>query len=140
MPVKFSGASMTPGLFALILPLVVVTAAMAYRMAVSGLVPRLISREGRMPPSLVGVIGILFGLFVGFDSYDISQRASGLQLAIEREVSAARSILNFASGMGSTADPVRNTVLEYLQIVTTTERDWLKAGALGEAPGETPVY
>jgi hypothetical protein len=93
-----------------------------------------------MPAQLVGVIGILFGLFVGFDSYDISQRASGLRLAIEREVSAARSILNFASGVGATADPVRNAVLEYLKIVTTTERDWLEAGALGEAPGETPVY
>ena len=131
---------MTPGLFALILPLVVVSAAIAYRMGISGLVPRLISREGRMQPSLVGVIGFLFGLFVGFNSYDISQRASALRLAIEREVSAARSILNFASGVGATADPVRNTVLEYLRIVTTTERAWLEAGALGEAPGETPVY
>ena len=131
---------MTPGLFALVLLLVVVSAAMAYWIAASGLLRRLVSREGRMPAQLVGVIGILFGLFVGFNSYDISQRASGLRLAIEREVSAARSILNFASGVGATADPVRNAVLEYLKIVTTTERDWLEAGALGEAPGETPVY
>jgi arginine exporter protein ArgO len=131
---------MTPGLFAVIVPLVFVSAAFAYLMGEYGLIKRHISREVVTLVPTVAVVGALFGLFMGFNLYDISQRAGGLRLAIEREVSAARSILNFASGVGPTADPLRNAVIEYLQIVTTTERDWFGSDSQGEAPGEAAVY
>lgn len=54
---------------------------------------------------LVGVGGIMFGLFLSFNSSDINQRAGNLRLITEREVGAARSLLNFSSGVGPTAPP-----------------------------------
>src|SRR5260370_1339583 len=90
--------------------LVVVNAAIAYLIGVSGVVTRLFARDGGLPPGLVGVIGILFGLFVGFNSSDIGQHASGLRLAVEREGSDARSLLDFASGRGPREPPAHHHV------------------------------
>ena len=131
---------MTRALLAVFVALMLASAFIAYAIGTLGVVSRQITRESRTLPSLVGVVGILFGLFIGFNSSDINQRTSSIQLATERELSAARSLLNFASGIGPMAEPIRNAVLEYLQTLTTTERDWLEAGAQGAAPGEAPVY
>ena len=83
---------------------------------------------------------ILFGLFVGFSSAEITQGGGSLRLSTQQEVSAARSILNVTTGVGPRAYSVRQVMIEYLQVVTTTERDWLKSRALGDPPGTGPVY
>ena len=131
---------MTRTLLAVFVALMLASALIAYAIGTLGVVSRQITRESRTLPSLVGVVGILFGLFIGFNSSDINQRTSSIQLATQRELSAARSLLNFASGIGPTAEPIRNAVVEYLQTITTTEREWLESGANGAAPGEAPVY
>ena len=100
----------------------------------------LLGRVGTMPPPMIGAISILFGLFIGFSSAEIGQRATNLRLSTQREVSAARSILNFTTGIGPRANTVREAVIEYLQVVTTTETNWLRDKATGEAPGNQPIY
>ena len=100
----------------------------------------LVKRHGTMPPPMIGAISILFGLFIGFSSAEITQRAGSLRLSTQREVSAARSILTFTTGLGPRANAVRQAMVEYLQVVTTTERDWLRARAATEPPGNGPVY
>lgn len=131
---------MTPTLLTIFLCAIALNAVVAYRLATLGAVIRQISREIRAITPLVGVGGIMFGLFLSFNSSDINQRAGNLRLVTEREVGAARSLLNFSSGVGPTADPIRNAVVEYLTIVTNTERDWFDSGAVGSAPSEASVY
>ena len=106
---------MTQALLAVFVALMLASAVIAYAIGTLGVVRRQITRESRTLPSLVGVVGILFGLFIGFNSSDINQRTSSIQLATQRELSAARSLLNFASGIGPTAEPIRNAVVEYLK-------------------------
>lgn len=103
-------------------------------------VAQIVKRNGTMPPPMIGAVSILFGLFVGFSSAEITQRGGSLRLSTQREVSAARSIVNFTTGVGPRAFPVREAIIEYLQVVTTTERDWLLSRASSEPPGAGPVY
>jgi hypothetical protein len=131
---------LTRTLFALLLSVIVLNGIGAYILGASSMVTRRITLETRSLTSLVGVVGILFGLFLSFNSSDISQRGGNLRLVTEREVGAARSLLNFSSGVGPTAEPIKNAVLEYLTIVTTTERDWFESGGKGDAPSEASVY
>ena len=89
-------------------------------------------------PTMVHTVSVVLGFFVGFSSSDITQRSSALSLAASEEVSAARSILDFASGVGPSASPIHQAVIEYLQVVTNAEPLWLVSGRKGDAPGETP--
>ncbi len=131
---------MTRELLLIFIGLIALNAVLAYWISTLEAITRQIPRETRLLQSALGVVGFMFILFIGFNSSEINQRNGSLRLATEREVSAARSILNFASGVGPTAEPIRNIILEYLTIVTTTERDWFVAGAKSDAPGEAPVY
>lgn len=131
---------MTPELFALMLTLILVNCAFAFVLSNVPAIKTQISRESRAMIPVVSVIGILFGLFTSFTSSDINQRASTLQLATDRELSAARSLLNLATGIGPAGTPVREALVEYLQTVASTERAWLENGANGAAPGDAPVY
>jgi len=114
--------------------------ALAFLLSTRPAVGSLVKRHGTMPPPMIGAISILFGLFVGFSSAEITTRGGGLRLATQREVSAARSILNFTTGVGPRAYSVREAIVEYLQTVTTTENAWLQARSTGEPPGAGPVY
>ncbi len=131
---------MTPTLFVLLMLAVVLGAAGAFLLSTRTRVGVLVKQYGTMPPPMIGAISILFGLFVGFSSAEISTRGGGLRLAAQREVSAARSILTFTTGVGPRAYAVREAMVEYLQVVTTTEAGWLQSRAGGEAPGTGPVY
>jgi ABC-type amino acid transport substrate-binding protein len=131
---------MTLGLLELFAALIVLNAVVGYTISSLNAVNRRIDREARTLVSLVGVIGFMFVLFVGFNSSEISQRNASLRLASEREVSAVRSLLNIASGVGPTAAPMRDAALEYLQTSTTSEREWFETGAVGDPPGDASVY
>ncbi len=131
---------MTFGLLQLFAALIVLNAVLAYAISSLRLVNRRIDQEPRTLGSLVGVIGFMFVLFIGFNSSEISQRNASLRLASEREVSAVRSLLNLASGVGPAAGPMRDAALEYLQTVTTSEREWFESGAKGDPPGDASVY
>jgi uncharacterized membrane protein len=123
-----------------LLGLLVLGAPLAFAFGQWGRVSARVAREARAMVPTVGVVGILFGLFTSFTSADINQRANSLQLAVERELSAARSLVNITTGVGPVANPIRAALLEYLQTVETTERAWLEGGARGTAPGDAPVY
>ncbi len=131
---------MTTSYFIALIALVMAGALGAFIFSARPPVTRLIARTGTMPPPMIGAVSILFGLFIGFSSAEITQRRSSLRLSTQREVSAARSILNFTTGVGPQAYPVREALVEYLQVVTTTEHEWLRSGAPGEPPGAGPVY
>lgn len=131
---------MTTALFVALMLLILLGALGAFFLSTRPAVGTLIKRHGTMPPPMIGAISILFGLFVGFSLAEITQRGGNLRLSTQREVSAARSILNFTTGVGPRANSVRQAMIEYLQIVTTTERDWLQTRALGDPPGAGPVY
>lgn len=131
---------MTSTLFAVLILVVVLGAVGAFFLSVWLGNGTLVQRHGTMPPTMIGAISILFGLFVGFSSAEVSTRSGGLRLATQREVSAARSILDFTTGVGPRAYSVREAIVQYLQVVTTTESAWLQSRALSEPPGTGPVY
>ena len=131
---------MTSSLFAVLILVIVLGAVGAFLLSTRVRVGALVKQYGTMPPPMIGAISILFGLFVGFSSAEISTRGGGLRLATQREVSAARSILNFTTGVGPRAYAVREAMVEYLQVVTTTESAWLQSRAASEPPGAGPVY
>lgn len=131
---------MTTTIYLLLMLLVILGAVVAFVVSTRVGAGSFVAKHGTMPPTMLGAISILFGLFVGFSSAEITQRHGGLQLATQREVSAARSILNFTTGIGPNAYAVREAAIEYLQVVTTTERDWLRRGSVGEAPGTEAVF
>ena len=131
---------MTTSLFIVLMLLIITGAFCAFVLSTRPAVAQLVKRNGTMPPPMIGAISILFGLFVGFSSAEITQRGGSLRLSTQREVSAARSIVNFTTGVGPRAYPVREAINEYLQVVTTTERDWLLSRAPSEPPGAGPVY
>jgi hypothetical protein len=131
---------MTTTLFLLLLLVVVLGAVAAFVLSTRAVVGRIMERHGTMPPTMIGAVSILFGLFVGFSSAEITGRGGALRLAAQREVSAARSILNFTTGIGPHAYAVREAMVEYLQVVTTTERDWLANRRSEEAPGTGPAF
>ena len=131
---------MTTSLFVALIALVIGGALGAFFLSTRPAVTRLVARTGTMPPPMIGAVSILFGLFVGFSSAEITQRNGSLRLATQREAGAARSILNVTTGIGPPAYSVREGLLEYLLVVTTTERAWLRSGSVGEPPGAGPVY
>ncbi len=131
---------MTSSLFAVLILVILLGAAGAFLLSTRVRVGALVKQHGTMPPPMIGAISILFGLFVGFSSAEISTRGGGLRLATQHEVSAARSILNFTTGVGPRAYAVREAMVEYLQVVTTTESAWLQSRAVSEPPGAGPVY
>lgn len=131
---------MTTTLFLLLMLLVILGAASAFFISTRSGIGALVKKHGTMPPPMIGAISILFGLFIGFSSAEITQRGGGLRLAAQREVSAVRSILNITTGIGPRAYAVRQGAIEYLQVVTTTERDWLSKRGTGGAPGTGPAF
>jgi hypothetical protein len=78
----------------------------------------------------------MFSLFLAFSASDIYQRSRDLNLAVQREVSVARAIFKFSEALGSTAEPVRDALIEYLQAVTTLEEGWLERASLSESPAQ----
>src|SRR5258708_13667517 len=97
---------MTLGLLELFAALIVLNAIVGYTISSLNAVHRRIDRETRTLVSLVGVIGFMFVLFVGFNSPEISQRNASLRLASEREVTAIRSLLNIASELWPPPPPL----------------------------------
>ena len=83
---------MTTTLFLLLLLVVVLGAVAAFVLSTRAVVGRIMERHGTMPPTMIGAVSILFGLFVGFSSAEITARGGALRLATQREVSAARSM------------------------------------------------
>jgi hypothetical protein len=81
----------------------------------------------------------MFSLFLAFSASDIYQRSRDLNLAVQREVSVARSIFKFSEALGSMADPVRDALIEYLQAVTTLEEGWLEGTSISESPAQDTV-
>jgi hypothetical protein len=82
----------------------------------------------------IGAVAVLFGLFVTFGASDVVQRSRELNLAAQKEANTARALLRLTESIGPTADPVRQSLIEYLQAATTTELDWLAARGEGEPP------
>src|SRR6516225_6227989 len=74
----------------------------------------------------VAPIALIFGLFLAFGTSEITMRSRELDLAVRKEVSVLRSIFKFAEAVGPSADPVRESLIEYLQAVTTLEQGWLQ--------------
>lgn len=125
---------MTTSLVAALTVLIVAGGVGAYILGTHPAIGALVKRNGTMPPPMIGAISILFGPFVDFSAAEITARGGSLRLSTQREVGAARSILDFTAGVGPRAFAVRQALVEHLQVVTTTERDWLRLGAQGNRP------
>jgi hypothetical protein len=78
----------------------------------------------------------MFALFVAFGASEMSQRSRDLRLAVQKEVSVARSIFKFAESVGPPAAPVRQAMIEYLQAITTLEQGWLENATQAESPAQ----
>ena len=63
-------------------------------------------------------------------------QSRALRLAAQQEANDARSILKFAEGVGMLAEPLRDSLIEYLQAATTVERDWLESNSKGAPPAQ----
>ena len=80
----------------------------------------------RIEAGSAGAVAVMFSLFLAFSTSDISQRSRDLSVAIQKEVSVARSIVQFSDGVGASAAPVKQSLIEYLQAVTALEQNWLE--------------
>jgi hypothetical protein len=83
-----------------------------------------------------GVIAVMFSLFLAFTIAGITQRSRDLGLAVQQEAAAARSIFKFAESVGASANPVRQSLIEYLQAVTSEEQGWLENPVEPESPAQ----
>ena len=88
---------MTQGLFALVVVALVVGAAFFVRI----LGVRAIADRFQLPEKVdagsAGLIAIMFSLFLAFSTSEITQRSRDLSIAVQKEVSVARSIFQPAS-------------------------------------------
>ena len=98
----------------------------------------------RIEAGSASTVAVMFSLFLAFSTSDIFQRSRELNLAVQKEVSVARSIFKFSEGVGETANPVRQALVEYLQAVTTLEEGWLERSSAKDSPAQetadTMVY
>jgi hypothetical protein len=86
---------------------------------------------------LVGPIAIILALLIGFGGADMRDRSRELRHVAQQEADEARSILKFTEGVGALAQPLRQAMIEYLQVATTTERDWIESGSAETPPGQS---
>lgn len=85
---------------------------------------------------VLSAVSVLFGLFVSFSATDVVQRSRQLQLFAQMEANSAQGLLSLAESIGPPASPVREALIEYAQIATTSELDWLESGKTGQPPGQ----
>jgi ABC-type multidrug transport system fused ATPase/permease subunit len=85
-------------------------------------------------PPFVSAVAVIFGLFVTLGASDVVQRSRELGLSSQKEANTARSLFKLAESIGPSADPVRQSLIEYLQAATTTELNWLSSQRRGESP------
>lgn len=89
-----------------------------------------------LTPPLVGTTAIILGFFIGFGGADMRDQSRALRLAAQQEANDARSILKFAEGVGATAEPLRDALVEYLEAATTVEKDWLTTSTAVAPPAQ----
>lgn len=87
------------------------------------------------PPS-AATIAVIFALFVAFGASEITQQSRELRLAVQKEVNVARAIFKYAESIGPSANPVRQSLIEYLQGVTALEPAWLDSPVGTESPAQ----
>jgi hypothetical protein len=90
----------------------------------------------RVDTASAGLVAIMFSLFLAFSTSDISQRSRDLSVAVQKEVSVARSIVQFSDGVGASAAPVKQALIEYLQAVTALEQNWLELSGDATSPAQ----
>src|SRR5271169_118046 len=99
-------------------------------------VDRLPAPDTVVTPS-AGIIAVMFSLFLAFTIAGITQRSRELNLAVQKEAAAARSIFKFAESVGASANLVRQSLIEYLQAVTSAEQGWLENPLGPENPAQS---
>lgn len=80
-------------------------------------------------PPFVSAVALIFGLFVALGASDVVQRSHELRLSAQKEANTARALLRLTESIGPTAEPVRQSLIEYLQAATTIELSWLASSA-----------
>ena len=94
---------------------------------------RFIAADSINPP-FVSAVAVIFGLFVTLGASDVVQRSRELSLASQKEANTGRSLLRLTQSIGPSADPVRQSLIEYLQAATTIELNWLMSQDSGDPP------
>ncbi len=101
---------------------------------------RFVGRTFKLPDRIeagsAGTVAVMFSLFLAFSTSDIVQRSRDLNLAVQKEVSLARSIFKFSEAVGESAGPVREALIEYMQAVTTLEEAWLDGPGKDDSPAQ----
>ena len=118
--------AVTQNLFAGVVVSLILGAAFFIRILSCRFVENRFTLGDRVEPGSAGAVAIMFSLFLAFSTSDISQRSRDLSIAVQKEVSVARSIVQFSDGVGASAAPVRQALVEYLQAVTALEQNWLE--------------
>lgn len=123
---------MTAELFYVSLAAIIAGAYLSVRLCDLPFILRRLTGVDVVAPPTAATISIMFGLFVAFGTSEITQRTRELNLAVQKEVSVIRSIVQFADGVGTSASPLRQALVEYLQSVTTLEQTWLERNSPDE--------
>ena len=98
----------------------------------------LFSSSDAVAPPTAATVSIIFALFVAFGTSEVTQRSRELRLAVLKEISVARSVFKFSESVGASANPLRQSLIEYLQAVTTVEQKWLESNSQSsESPAQT---
>jgi len=97
---------------------------------------KIFKHPDRIEAGSASTVAVMFSLFLAFSTSDIYQRSRDLNLAVQKEVSLARSIFKFSEAVGESANPVRDSLIEYLQAVTTLEEGWLEKPKTSDSPAQ----
>jgi hypothetical protein len=102
----------------------------------AGRLDRYFTGNDTIGSSLVETVAVIFGLFVGFGAAEIRDRSHDLRLAAQQESDIARSIFKFAEGIGITAEPLRQALIQYLQATVALDPDWVASQSTSESPAQ----
>ena len=127
---------MTLTIFATVIAAVICTAFLLVLICRSSLVSQRLKPPGHVESATFGTISVMFALFVAFGASEMTQRSRDLRLSVQKEVSLARSIFKFAEGVGPSANPVQQGLIEYLQAINSTEQAWLENPTGSESPAQ----
>ena len=127
---------MTSTIFAMFVAAVICSAFLLVHICSLSWVSQRIKPPGHVESATFGTISVMFALFVAFGASEMTQRSRDLRLSAQKEVSLARSIFKFAEGVGPSANPVRQGLIEYLQAINSTEQAWLENPTGSESPAQ----
>lgn len=130
---------MTKYYFLLVLGIVVGNAVFWAWLLSRPFVAKLMRIPDRIEAGSASTVSVMFSLFLAFSTSDIYQSARDLNLAVQKEVNVARSMFKYAESIGESANPVRQALIEYMQVISTLEQGWLEGSGTAVSPSQETV-